>query len=69
MPKEFEGSEIIENREDVIVILKQDVEFSTPPLPKTEKAKINERDRMVDFIRKKELRDGYEQSGTTLSSY
>ena len=52
MSKEFEG-EIIETRMDVIIISRQDVEFSAPPSPKTEEAKIKERDRMVDFIHKK----------------
>ena len=53
MSKEFESGEIITPRDDVIIIPKQDVEFSASPQPKTEEAKIKERDRMLDFIRKK----------------
>ena len=53
MSKEFEGGEIIEHREDVIIIPRQDVEFSAPPSPKTEEAKTSKRDEMIAFIHKK----------------
>ena len=52
MSKKFEGGEIIEPRKDVIIIPKQDVEFSNPPQPKTEKGRTNKRDEMIAFIHK-----------------
>ena len=60
MPKEmeFEGAEIIKPREDVIIIPKQDVEFSANPSPNTEEASNKERDRMLDFIHK----EGFEMA-------
>ena len=42
MPKEmeFEGGRIIETGMDIVLIPKQNVEFSDPPAPKTEKDRI-----------------------------
>ena len=48
MSKEFESCGIVEARMNVLVIPKQDVEFSNPIEPKTEEAK----DKMVAFIHK-----------------
>ena len=53
MSKEFEGCEVAETRIDVLVIPKQDVEFSASPQPKTEEDRTKERDKMIDFIHKK----------------
>ena len=59
IPKEFEGCEITETRMDAIVMPKQDVEFSAPPSPETEEARIKERDRMLDFIQKEGFEVAY----------
>ena len=52
MPKEFEGGKFVENSSNIMVIPKQDVEFSAPPSPKTEEAKTSKREEMIAFIHK-----------------
>ena len=54
MPKEiaFEGGKVIETDMDIVLITKQDVEFTDPPAPKTEEARIKHRDKMIEFIHK-----------------
>ena len=53
MPEEPEGGEIIKPREDIIVVPRQNVKFSTPPLSETEEDKSKIQDEMIAFIRKK----------------
>ena len=60
MPKEieFEGGKIIEAGMDIVLIPKQNVEFSDPPAPETEEARIKHRDKMIEFIHKQGFRMG-----------
>ena len=53
MSKEFESCGIVEARMNVLIIPKQDVEFSNPIEPKTEEAEAKEYDRMFAFIHEK----------------
>ena len=54
MPKEiaFESGKIIETGMDIVLITKQDVEFTDLSPPKTEEARVKHRDKMIEFIHK-----------------
>ena len=54
MPKEiaFKGGKIVVTCMDTVLIPKQDVEFSDPPVQETEETKINHRDKIIEFIHK-----------------
>ena len=52
MPKEmeFEGGKIVKTDMDIVLIPKQEVKFTDPPAPKTERDRIKHRDKMIEFI-------------------
>ena len=62
MPKEiaFEGGKVIKTGMDIVLIHKQDVEFTDPPTPKSEKDRIKHQGKMIEFIHQKGFHIGME---------